>query len=257
MLKPPRRATINSPMEILRDIDHLPTFRHAVATIGSYDGVHRGHATLLGEVVRRAQEACGESIVITFEPHPRITLGNDEGLQLLSTLEEKAELLTAHAIDYLIVIPFDETFSRLSHDEFTRDYLMGRLNIKELVVGYNHRFGHDKQGGYTTLITQSSIRVVEIARQTADGDKVSSTVVRQALNIGDMVTAQHLLGHPYTIIGECNDEGYITLDRYKLLPPIGEYITRINDNISKIEVLPDRRLRCHERVARRVKIEFL
>ena len=244
-------------MEILRDIDHLPPFRHAVATIGSYDGVHRGHVILLDEVVRRAREADGESMVITFEPHPRIALGNDDGLELLTTLEEKAELVASYGIDYLVVIPFDVEFSRLSHDVFTRDYLVGRLGIKELVVGYNHRFGHDKQGGYTTLVTRGDMQVVEVARQTADGDKVSSTVVRRTLQAGDMTTACRLLGHPYTIIGECDDEGLIELDRYKLLPPHGEYIVREDGLPSKIEVLPDRRLRCGKRVARRVKIEFI
>ena len=135
-------------MKVIWGFDNPPLIRNGVATVGSYDGVHRGHGILLDEVVRRARECDGESIVLTFEPHPRITLGNDEGLRLLSTFEEKCRLLEQRGVDIVVVIPFDEAFSRLSREEFIDGYLVGRLGIKQLIVGYNHHFGHNKEGNH-------------------------------------------------------------------------------------------------------------
>ena len=111
-------------MQVLHGFNNLPTFRHPVATVGSYDGVHCGHRIIIDEVVRRAKATGGESILLTFEPHPRITLKQDEGLRLLTTLEEKAQLLESCDVDYLLVIPFDIAFSRLSHEEFISDYII-------------------------------------------------------------------------------------------------------------------------------------
>ena len=116
-------------MKVIRGFDNPPLIRNAVATVGSYDGVHRGHRILIDEVIRRAQESQGESVVLTFEPHPRITLGNDEGLRLLSSFEEKCRLLEQVGVDYIVIIPFDEAFSRLSREEFIDDYLVGKLGI--------------------------------------------------------------------------------------------------------------------------------
>ncbi len=215
-------------MRVIYGFDAPVTLRHAVATIGSYDGVHCGHRILLEEVMSRARSAGGESVVLTFEPHPRITLHNDDGLRLLSTLDEKVSLLESVGMECVVVIPFDEAFSRLSHEQFLNDYIIGKLGIEQLVVGYNHRFGRDKGGDFAYLDSNGGLSVVEISRQSVDGDKVSSTVIRSAIERGDMKAATRLLGHPYMIKGKTDARGVMSVDKYKLLPPAGEYRAEID-----------------------------
>lgn len=210
-------------MKVVWGFDNPPMLTNGVATVGSYDGVHRGHRILLDEVIRRAKACGGESVVLTFEPHPRITLGNDEGLRLLTTFEEKCALLEQVGIDYVVVIPFDEAFSRLSREEFIDDYLVGKLRIKQLIVGYNHHFGHNKEGDHSFLLRHGALEVAEIAQYTDNGNKVSSTTIRRALAEGDVSLARQLLGHTYIIIGEADEQGRVVTDRYKLLPTAGEY----------------------------------
>ena len=223
-------------MKVVWGFDNPPVLHNAVATVGSYDGVHRGHRILLGEVVNRAKECGGESVVLTFEPHPRITLGNDDGLLLLSTFEEKCRLLEQVGVDYVIVIPFDEAFSRLSREEFTDDYLVGKLGIKQLVVGYNHHFGHNKEGNHSFLQQHGALQVVQVAQYTDNGGKISSTVIRKAMADGDMALAQQLLGHPYIIIGMADSDGVVTTDKYKLLPTDGRYTCSVNGKECECEV---------------------
>lgn len=210
-------------MKVVWGFDNPPQLHCAVATVGSYDGVHCGHRLLLDEVVRRARECGGESVVLTFEPHPRITLGNDEGLRLLSTFEEKCKLLEQVGVDYVVVIPFDKAFSQLSHEEFIDNYIVGSLHIKQLVIGYNHHFGRNKEGDHSFLVQQGALEVVEVAQYTDNGNKVSSTTIRKALCDGDMTLVRQMLGHPYIIIGMADEQGRVAVDRYKLLPTAGEY----------------------------------
>ena len=223
-------------MKVIWGFDNPPLIRNGVATVGSYDGVHRGHRILLDEVMRRAKESDGESVVLTFEPHPRITLGNDEGLRLLSTFEEKCRLLEQVGVDYVVVIPFDKAFSRLSREEFIDDYLVGKLGIKQLVVGYNHHFGHNKEGNHSFLLQHGALQVVEVAQYTDNGNKISSTTIRKAVGSGDMALARQLLGHTYIIIGIADAEGVVTTDRYKLLPSDGHYACTINGVEGECEV---------------------
>ena len=223
-------------MKVVWGFDNPPLLSHGVATVGSYDGVHRGHRILLDEVVRRAKACGGESVVLTFEPHPRITLGNDEGLRLLSTFEEKCKLLENLGVDYVVVIPFDEAFSRLSREEFIDDYLVSKLGIRELVVGYNHHFGHNKAGDHSFLLQHGTLEVVEVAQYTDNGNKVSSTTIREALAEGDFTLARQLLGHPYIIIGMADAEGKVVTDKYKLLPSDGRYDCTINGKPSVCEI---------------------
>ena len=223
-------------MKVIWGFDNPPLIRNGVATVGSYDGVHRGHRILLDEVMRRAKESDGESVVLTFEPHPRITLGNDEGLRLLSTFEEKCRLLEQMGVDYVVVIPFDEAFSRLSREEFIDDYLVGKLGIKQLIVGYNHHFGHNKEGNHSFLLQHGALQVVEVAQYTDNGNKVSSTTIRKAVGAGDMALARQLLGHSYIIIGMADAEGVVATDKYKLLPSDGRYACTINGEESECEI---------------------
>ena len=211
-------------MRVFRGFDNLPTFVHAVATMGSFDGVHRGHKVLLQRTISLAKERGGESIVLTFEPHPRYVLGTAEGMQLLSTLEEKLWLLEQEGIDNVIIIPFTKEFSRLKPQEFIEQDVAG-IGVESFVVGYNHRFGHNKAGDYSSLKeSDTKLEIHRVKQQLLDEGKVSSTVVRQRVEQGDMVMTERLLSHPYIIIGEIDKQGYIcSIDKNKLLPPAGKY----------------------------------
>lgn len=194
----PRRAELGeeqNTMRIYHGFDNLPHFNHPAVTVGSYDGVHRGHRTLIERLVKEARAAGGESLVMTFEPHPRIALGRAEGLRLLTTLDEKAALLSDLGVDNLLVIPFDRSFSALSGREFVDRYLIGRLGAETLVAGFNHRFGHDGLSCDDRQVTDR-LRVVRVGPCTVDGMRVSSTAIRRLLESGNLAGAEHLLGHP-------------------------------------------------------------
>ncbi len=217
-------------MRVFRGFDNLPTFRHAVATIGSFDGVHCGHRVLLNEVRSITSQQGGESIVFTFDPHPRITLGKAEGLRLISTTEEKLRLLESEGVDNVIIIPFTLEFSRLSPEDFIRKVLIEMVGVKYLVVGYNHHFGHNKAGDFELLADNSAgLNIVRVEQHRVASDKVSSTIIRNAIKQGDMAQAERLLGHPFIIIGVLSNDGSVEYSEreYKQLPPAGEYSVRV------------------------------
>lgn len=214
-------------MKVHYGFESLPTFRAPVVTVGSYDGVHCGHRAILSRINELAEKGGGESVVVTFAPHPRIVLGKADGLKLLNTLDEKIALLDEVGIDHLIVAPFTEEFSRLSSEEYVRNYLVEKIGVQTLVVGYNHHFGHNKNGDFRflqSLQEECGFEVCEISRQQIDDEKVSSTVVRGLIAEGDMAHAMRLLGRPYILI--VNLKEYVA-DPYKLLPPNGRYRVQI------------------------------
>ena len=182
-------------MKVFQGFEDLPHFIRPAVTVGSFDGVHRGHRALIGRLVAEARAVGGESVVLTFEPHPRITLGRAEGLRLLTTFEEKVALLAELGVANVIVIPFDRAFSALSGREFVERCLIGRVGAETLVAGYNHRFGHDGVACDAPEVA-SRLRVVRVGPCTVDGMRVSSTAIRRLLDAGDRTTAEHLAGHP-------------------------------------------------------------
>lgn len=219
-------------MKVFQGFEDLPHFIRPAVTVGSFDGVHRGHRALIGRLVAEARAVGGESVVLTFEPHPRITLGRAEGLRLLTTFEEKVALLAELGVDNVIVIPFDRAFSRLAPDAFVRDYLIGKVGIRTLVVGYNHHFGRGKEGDYAyleQLRDRFGFRVIRIAEYDADAEKVSSTVLRGLIGRGEMEHAARMMPHPYLLIGDLAAGGEVRIaETRKLLPPAGVYRVRAN-----------------------------
>lgn len=230
-------------MRVFRGFDNLPHFNKAVATMGSFDGLHGGHLELLRRVNKIANKKGGESIVLTFEPHPRYVLGTGEGLYLLSTLEEKLHLIERANIDNVIIIPFTLEFSRTSPDDFIKQNI-ATIGIETLVVGYNHRFGHNKQGDYSFLESQGGrLEIYMVEQQQMQQSKVSSTIIRRTIESGDMGKATQLLTHPYIIIGNVGHDGVVGgLESEKLLPPEGIYEAQINQNAVEIEICADRRV---------------
>lgn len=225
-------------MAVYYNIDTLPAFRKAVITIGTFDGVHLGHKTILQEVVKHAREVNGESVLITFEPHPRKVLFPGTSLKLLTPLDEKIELLTAEGIEHIVVAPFTKEFSRLSAGDYISDFLVGYFNPDSIVIGYDHHFGHDRSGNIQLLqqlATQYNYKVYEIPAQLIDEAAVSSTKIRNALTNGDVKDAAHMLGRHFSISGTVitgaqlgRTIGYPTaniqpIDEDQLIPAIGIY----------------------------------
>ena len=229
-------------MRVFRGIESLPALRNAVATLGSFDGVHCGHRELLERVMQRADELQGESVVITFDPHPRYVLGTGEGMQLLSTIEEKIFLLEQIGIDNLIIIPFTLEFSRTSPMEFISS--LAAIGIRSMVVGYNHRFGHNKEGDFDYLSTHSGeMEITKVEQQQVAGGKVSSTIIRQCIADGDMQRVAQMLARPYIIIGKVGEDGTIgDISENKLLPAEGEYQAKVNGTENKISISQSREI---------------
>ncbi|MFC5408920.1 bifunctional riboflavin kinase/FAD synthetase [Larkinella bovis] len=197
-------------MKIYHGTDFFHPIPYAVVTSGTFDGVHLGHQkilTRLTEIARRgnSQAQEGETVVLTFWPHPRTVVSNDsQGLKLLSTLEEKTELLAEAGIDHLVVIPFTRSFSELSSAEFIQQILVEKIGTKKLVIGYDHHFGRNREGSFDYLkqhAHQYGFEIEEIPRQDVADVGVSSSKIRTALLEGDLKTATKFLGRPYSLSG--------------------------------------------------------
>jgi riboflavin kinase / FMN adenylyltransferase len=184
----------------------FPRPNQPVVTTGTFDGVHLGHKTILNRLIESARQIQGESVVITFDPHPRQVLyPNDHSLKLLQSVDEKAARLEALGVDHLLVIKFDKVFSELSSDEFIRTVLVDAIGTKKLVVGYDHHFGKNREGSFESLRKQGLIHgfsVEEIPAHDIDQVAVSSTAIRKALTLGEIKTANSYLGYPYSFSGE-------------------------------------------------------
>jgi riboflavin kinase/FMN adenylyltransferase len=193
-------------LEVYRKIEDFKKLSCAVVTTGTYDGVHKGHRKILSRLVEISKECDGESVVITFWPHPRKILSETQGneVKVLSTIEEKIQLLAELKIDHLLVIPFTREFSELSSEDFIKKILVDKIGTKKLVIGYDHKFGKNREGSFDHLKKESShygFEVEEISRQDIDAIGVSSTEIRKALAMGDVKKAATYLTQPYSISG--------------------------------------------------------
>ena len=192
-------------MKVHTDLASFQGVVRPVLTTGTFDGVHLGHRTILHRLKELAKREEGESVLFTFHPHPRMVLfPNDNDLKLLSTQREKNAQLEAAGVDHLLVIPFSRTFSRMKALEYVRDVLVGSLNVHAVVLGYDHRFGRNREGDMALLRQLGEaydFLVEEIPAQEIDHVKVSSTKIRTALQAGDVHMANDLLGYAYTFTG--------------------------------------------------------
>lgn len=192
-------------MAVFFDVNSLPSFRQCVVTIGTFDGVHKGHQEILNAVKNAAAETGGESILITFEPHPRKLLYPEQSLRLLTPLNDKVELLTREGIDHIVVSPFTHEFAALSAEDYVSQFLVRYFNSKCIIIGYDHRFGHDRSGDIALLKNMQATYgydVQELPAQLIDEAAVSSTKIRNALTAGDVHLAAQMLGRPYNLKGE-------------------------------------------------------
>ena len=197
-------------MVVITDPAEFPALANAVVTSGTFDGVHRGHQRILARLRQVADAVGGPAVVITYWPHPRLVLGPPPShpelleLQLLNTLDERAARLAQHGVDYLLVMPFTREFAEWTSEQYIQELLLKTVGTKHLVIGYDHRFGKNREGGFDYL-TQHAGRygftVEEIPRQDVDAVGVSSTRIRRALRAGDVATANAYLGYDYPVTG--------------------------------------------------------
>jgi len=234
-------------MKIYREIDKLPSFKNAILTIGSFDGVHPGHRHVIDQMKKLAEDCHGETVLITFDPHPRIALAQQIGkvsdLVLINDIEEKAYLLEKNGIDHLVIIPFSKDFSEQSPESYLEDFIIKNFHPSKIVIGYDHRFGKGRVGDIDFLKKYQdkfNYQVIEISKQEVDGISVSSTKIRQALMGGNVHLASKLLGYHYTLSGIVvkgnqigRELGFPTAnlkidDPYKLIPGDGIYAVLVN-----------------------------
>ena len=241
-------------MKVFHSLDQIRGMVvNPVVTVGSYDGVHSGHRRILAELERIAAEEGGESVVVTFDPHPRTVIRNGgKPVCFLNTLDEKIYLLGSAGVNNLLVINFTPGFAELSSGEFARQYLFEGIGAKALIIGYNHQFGHNREGGMDylgSLRKEYGFRLVQIPEVGVEESKVSSTVVRKLINIGDMETANKYLCAPYLIMGVPGECGEIKTNPDKALPPAGEYPAEIRYGTEsfpgRLGISHDRRLTLH------------
>lgn len=233
-------------MKVYNNIEDFKDVKNPVVTTGTFDGVHLGHQKIISRLKEAAQEQDGETVMLTFYPHPRMVLfAEDNELKLLNTQEEKLELLEKYGVDHLIVYPFTKEFSRLTSVEFVRNILVNKIKTKRLIIGYNHHFGRNREGSFEHLKEYGPLygfEVEEIPAEDIETIEISSTKIRKALQTGDIKTATTFLGHLYTLKGTVVEGlklgrtiGYPTAnivveDKYKLIPADGIYAVKIKHN---------------------------
>ncbi|MBP6386007.1 MAG: bifunctional riboflavin kinase/FAD synthetase [Pseudarcicella sp.] len=192
-------------MQVFYRIEDFQSLPNAVVTIGTFDGVHKGHQKILRRLKAIAQETAAKTVVITFYPHPRSVVSSDNKMiKLLSTMDEKVALLENYGVDYLLVIPFTREFSELSSENFIQKILIDTIGTKKLVIGYDHKFGKNREGSFENVKANShkySFEIEEISREDIDSIGISSTKIRNAVLQGDVKLAQHYLGNHYSISG--------------------------------------------------------
>lgn len=220
--------------------------KRPVVTIGTFDGVHLGHREVIAELKRISLQTDGESVVFTFFPHPRMVVTpNEDTIRLLSSPEEKSLLLEELNLDHLVIFPFTKEFASLAYADFVKDILVDKMHLCKLVTGYDHKFGHDREGDFHALLQLGTLYGFEVEQLNpllVENVAVSSTKIRQALEAGNIRKANHLLGYPYLLKGKVvegrrlgRELGFPTAnvlpdDNHKLVPTDGVYAVAVKVN---------------------------
>ena len=228
-------------LNIFHSINDFRSTKKTIITLGTFDGVHIGHKKILEKVLQNTDDGQYESLVLTFFPHPRMVLQGDSDIKLLNTINEKIDLLQEIGIENLVIHPFDETFSRLTAEEFVKTILVDRLQIHKIIIGYDHRFGRNRTANIDDLFNygeQYGFEVEQISVQEINEISVSSTKIRQALSEGNMTLANDYLGYDYFITGTVVQGKQLgrtinfptanlaIQENYKLIPQNGVYIVK-------------------------------
>ena len=231
-------------MKIYNNFSDFVKVPNAIVTIGTFDGVHLGHQAILKDMVKTAKEIGGETVVITFYPHPRQVLNiNAANLRFITTQEEKLQLLEKSGVDNVVVVNFTKEFSRVSSEDFIRDYIIEHINPVKLVIGYDHHFGNNRMGDFSLLSEMQNkynFKVQRIEAHDVENIAVSSTKIRHSLQQGDVNRANALLGYQFSYIGKVvsgnkigREIGYRTANieverEFRLIETSGVYATYVD-----------------------------
>ena len=231
-------------MKIYNNFSDFVKVPNAIVTIGTFDGVHLGHQAILKDMVKTAKEIGGETVVITFYPHPRQVLNiNAANLRFITTQEEKLQLLEKSGVDNVVVVNFTKEFSRVSSEDFIRDYIIEHINPVKLVIGYDHHFGNNRMGDFSLLSEMQNkynFKVQRIEAHDVENIAVSSTKIRHSLQQGDVSRANALLGYQFSYIGKVvsgnkigREIGYRTANievekEFRLIETSGVYATYVD-----------------------------
>ncbi len=229
-------------MKVWKDISDFSA-RNPVITIGIFDGVHKGHHFLLNEMKQKADHLKGETVVVTLWPHPRIVLNKSpDSLRYLTSIEEKVALMERSGVDHLVIIPFTREFSKLGSCEFIEEYLVKGLNVKKLIVGFNHKFGRNREGDYENLkecAKNYHFGLERLSPVEINGERISSSLIRKLLLEGQLELANYYLGYDFFIQGKIIEGnkigrkiGFPTAniqpdDEHKLIPKTGVYAVQL------------------------------
>lgn len=229
-------------MQVFSNINDFSPQKKTVVTLGTFDGLHKGHLAILLHLIESAKTENKESVVLTFFPHPRVVVSENSSLKLLNTIAEKKELFSKIGIDTFIIHPFDQAFSELTPEEFVKKILVDQFNVAKIIIGYDHKFGKNRAADFNDLKAfgaKYNFEVEEISAHQINEIAISSTKIRTALQDGDVELANHFLGYPYTLSGKVvkgkqlgRTIGYPTAnieipEDYKLVPKIGVYAVSI------------------------------
>jgi riboflavin kinase/FMN adenylyltransferase len=230
-------------MKIYHHIDEFTPLKNAVVTIGTFDGVHQGHRQIIAGIKELARQTGGETVILTFFPHPRMIIHpEDQTLKLITTIHERAALLEQLGVDHLIITPFSRDFSNQLPEAYIRDILVNKIGTRKIIIGYDHRFGKDRRGGLADLQQAGPIygfEVIEIPEQDIDHVAVSSTRIREALLRADIEQANTFLSYPFFITGKVirgnqigRQIGYPTAnllveESYKIIPADGIFASTV------------------------------
>ena len=229
-------------MKVYYNLDNYKVHK-PVITDGVFDGVHKGHIGILERVKQSASVIGGESVIVTFWPHPRIVLHQDASIKLINTLEEKLQLFEIFGIQHIVILPFTAEFSKITSQQFVEEIMVSKLKVSHLIIGFNHHFGKGREGNFELMKEYSGrfgFTLEKLDAQIVENEKVSSTLIRQALDNGDIATANKYLGYEYMITGNVIEGkkigrtiGFPTANikidhNFKLIPKPGVYAVEVD-----------------------------
>ena len=230
-------------MKTIHGIENFPADEASIVTIGTFDGVHLGHQQILKQLIDTSRKSKLKSVLLTFFPHPRVVLQPDISMRLIQTIQEREKALQKTGLDYLVIHPFSTEFSRLSADDYVKQILVEQLNVRKVVVGYDHRFGRNRTASLEDMYHYADIHefeVIEINAEKIESTAVSSTKIRKAIDEGNIELANTYLGHSFTIEGMVIDGdkrgrelSYPTANidlqnPHKIVPKQGVYLVKSN-----------------------------
>ncbi len=232
-------------MKIIKSFEDWNVQDKIAATLGTFDGMHLGHQSILKDLKNIAKEQNAKTLLISLNPHPRIVLNQAQNLKLIQTLDEKIKSIEKQDVDYLFLLPFDEQMAQVSAESFLKDIIFGKLNIHTLLIGYDHHFGKNREGNFElvqSIAHQLNRTVIQVKEFYKDSQKISSTVIRNYLLEGNISKANELLGHNFLISGKViegdkrgHQLGFPTAniyveDPFKILPKNGVYVCKVIRN---------------------------